>query len=364
MNKKYVVDKQTTISPTKKRDESTGFLHVKIQTANNKNYKYFGREISDSLDADKIYNVKKPIEELKKSLTTYTDKPINSGKHLPGDGQFHVDKTHKSNQVGYMKSAEIKDNAVVVDAVITDKAVIDYLLNNSRVPVSPAYTASLSMVGNELHHKDIDINSLTILESEEARGGSSCAVLDSKNKGINMDLEKQLKEAKETNKALTDSNNALTDSKEVLLKDKISLESQVAKLTEANKLLTDSNTELTAKLEKTQQDAKANEFKIFVDSLGKIDSDITKAESIIEVKRIVLTDAKFLNKDYENMDESSVNAYFDCFKDQSKENKTTTDSSINNVNAQLNSGMKSNMNNGFTLTAEEARQIERQNNGG
>ena len=364
MNKKFFVDKKKSISKTRQIDESTGFMHVKIKTANDKVYQYAGREISDALNPNKMYDVKKPKEELEKSLDSYADKPINFGSHLDGDGQFHVDKTEKEHQAGYIKSAEYKDGYVIADAVIIDKNVIDYLNKNKDVQVSPAYTASFSIKSEEeINHEDIEINSLTILDSEEARGGATCKVLDSKYKGNNMNLEEQLKEAKEKNKFLTDSNKVLVDSKESMLKDKIALESEVVKLKEELKSATDSKAKLEAELTKTQNQAKANELKIFADSLGKLDCDISKAESIIEIKKIILTDAKFLNKDYSKEDDSSVNAYYDCYQNSKKQEvKTSTDSSVNNINNQLNSTLP--QNNLNMLTREQAMKIHRQNNGG
>ena len=364
MKKKYFVDKKKFISKTRQIDESTGFMHVKIKTANDKVYQYAGREISDALNPNKMYDVKKPKEELEKSLDSYADKPINFGSHLDGDGQFHVDKTEKEHQSGYIKSAKYKDGNVIADAVITDKNVIDYLNRNKDVQVSPAYTASFSIKSEEeINDEDIEINSLTILDSEEARGGATCKVLDSKYKGNNMDLEEQLKAAKETNKSLTDSNKVLVDSKEAMLKDKIALESEVEKLKEELKTATDSNAKLQADLAETQKQAKANELQIFKDSLGQTDADISKAESVIEVKKIILTDAKYLNKDYSKEEDVAINAYYDCYQSSKKEEvKTSTDSSVNNINNQLNSTLP--QNNPNTLTRDQAIAMSQKHYGG
>ncbi len=162
MTQKFI-DGAVKLSPNKVVDEY-GNLHGKCIAAVPTTYEYMGNELHlPSLDSKKTYKVQKTEAELRKSVDSYKNKFINFGDHLPDS--FFTPDTDKQHYAGHIKDAKYIDGVgIEVDFVIHDKQVINHLLSNNNVEVSPAFSANIDTVNGQLHQTDIKINSLTIIK--------------------------------------------------------------------------------------------------------------------------------------------------------------------------------------------------------
>ena len=321
------IDGAVKLSPNKVVDEY-GNLHGKAIAAVPTTYEYMGSELNlASLDPKKTYKVQKTEEELRKSVDSYKNKYINFGDHLPD--AFFTPNTDKQHYAGHIKDARYLDGVgIEVDFVIHDKQVINHLLSNNNVEVSPAFSANIDTVNGQLHQTDIKINSLTIIDSTlgvEARGGSQCRVIDSKQTGDHMD-------PKETQNKLIDK--LETENKELKAKleakDKSFADSKVT----ASKLETE-NKELKTENESLKQqivDVEKNAFIKMVDS--KLNFDDCKTD--VDCKQKILTDSNYLNVDYSKQEAVAINAYWNAFSDSKQSKTANANKSINNVNDELN----------------------------
>ncbi|MCP4055126.1 MAG: DUF2213 domain-containing protein [Mesoflavibacter sp.] len=322
------IDGAVKLSPNKVVDEY-GNLHGKAIAAVPTTYEYMGNELNlDSLDPKKTYKVQKTESELRKSVDSYKNKFINFGNHLPD--AFFTPNTDKNHYAGHIKNSRYIDGVgIEVDFVIHDKQVINHLLSNNNVEVSPAFSANIDTVNGQLHQTDIKINSLTIIDSTlgvEARGGSQCRVIDSKQTGDHMD-------PKENQNKLID--RLETENKELKAKLEVKEKSFADSKVTASKLETE-NKELkteNASLKEQIVDVEKNAFIKMVDS--KLTFDDCKTD--VDCKRKILTDSNYLNVDYSKQDPIAVDAYWNAFSDSQQSKTENANKSISNVNEELNS---------------------------
>jgi hypothetical protein len=349
MTQKFI-DGGVAFTTNKKLDES-GFLHCKAIAAVPKEYEYKGRELhldSATLDPNSTYKVYKTEDELKKSVDSYNDRPINFGKHL--DEVFMTSNTNKADFAGHIKDSRYVDGkGVEVDFVINDKEVIDYLLSNKNVEVSPAYNAKLTFIDGKICQTNIKINSLTIMDATkgyEARGGSECRITDSKPKG-----ETRMNE--EEQKALVKLNTELENQVS-------SLKSQLAEKSQAftDSRVSSAKTEEELKVLKTENEnlkekAVVIEKNAFVDGV-KSKLDFGDCRTAVDCKRKILTDVKYLNVDFSKEDTSGINAFYKAFTDS----KPKSPSSINNANNSMNESLT--INSGFNASVSALEQAREQ----
>lgn len=332
MTQKFI-DGGVALTTNKKLDEY-GFLHCKAIAAAPKEYEYKGKELhldSAQLDPNSTYKVYKTEEELKKSVDSYKDSPINFGKHL--DEVFMTSNTNKEEFAGHIKDSKYVDGkGVEVDFVINDKQVIDYLLSNKNVEVSPAYNAKLAFIDGKICQTNIKINSLTIMDATkgyEARGGSECRITDSKPKGEEKMNEEEIKAVVKLNKELENQVSRLK--KQLEEKSQAFTDSRVssAKTEEELKVLKTENQDLKEKVIAIGKTA-------FVDGVdSKLNFDDCKTD--IDCKRKILKNAKYLNADYDNEDSSAVSAFYKAFTDSKKSSSSSIDKANENINKLLNS---------------------------
>lgn len=321
------IDGAVKLSPNKVVDEY-GNLHGKCIAAVPTTYEYMGSELNlDSLSPSKTYKVQKTESELRKSVDSYKNKFINFGDHLPDN--FFTPNTDKQHYAGHIKDSRYVDGVgVEVDFVIHDKQVINHLLSNNNVEVSPAFSANINTIDGKLHQTDIKINSLTIIDSTlgvEARGGSQCRVIDSKQTGDHMD-------PKETQNKLIDK--LETENKELKAQLEVNGKSFADSKVNASKLETE-NKEFKSEnegLKKQIIDVEKNAFIKMVDS--KLNFDDCKTD--VDCKRKILTDSNYLNVNYDKEAAVAINAYWNAFSDSKQSKTESANTSINNVNNELN----------------------------
>lgn len=168
-------------------DKQTGFLHVDAVVARSGIQEYFGFELGETEEPNRVFNVYRPQEEVlhKKSLESYINAPVTlnhpeifvtveNSKELIKGSVSSVETFHKDG-IDYVK----------VKMTITDQELID-LIQNGQVEISAGYSQNLIkqdgfFMGEpyQFRQTDIKINHIAIVS--EGRCGNACKIVTSDN---------------------------------------------------------------------------------------------------------------------------------------------------------------------------------------
>lgn len=183
-------------------DKDTGFLHVKGRLSRDGIQSYYGMEFSKDvqeefqLEPTKLYNVYRPYEEVfkKESLDTYINAPVTM-EHP--DSFINVDNIKdlgKGSISTYWEEKENDVSYVCSDVVVTDKALINTIMNGNKVEFSPGYTQDLvhekgeyKGISYDFKQTNIKINHIASVEKGRCLGSCKItadnkAIIKSKNK--------------------------------------------------------------------------------------------------------------------------------------------------------------------------------------
>jgi len=144
---------------------------------------YLGREIPHykdfGLEADKIYYVLRPEEELKKAVKTFNNLPLTR-KHIEVD----VDNVPKEDIIGSMgDSAEFDSPYIKNSLIVYDKKEIDKIMSGKKKELSCGYTYTPIRESGEFDGQHYDFKMTDIVGNhvalvKEGRAGHDVMVSD------------------------------------------------------------------------------------------------------------------------------------------------------------------------------------------
>ena len=171
-------------------DENSGFLHATAICARNGVQEYYGSEIGLSGEqANQVFQVFRPLDEVASSLSTYTN-AIVTDDH-PQDGLVTTETSSELSK-GSVSNAEITEydgiSYISATITITNQELIDKVLSGEKRELSAGYTREIVEEAGEFDgvqyqyiQKDIKVNHVAVVE--EGRCGNTCK-LNLDNKGV------------------------------------------------------------------------------------------------------------------------------------------------------------------------------------
>lgn len=165
--------------------DNNGFLYVKTSPILKSGIlEYYGEEFGldkiegETIDKDKIYKVYIPLEEIKKALNDFKNKPITlEHEWLGSEGQ-----DSKGFQVGNLgEQVFIKDNMVFSNLEITSQEAIEEIENGNKAELSASYEQSFVKApqGENYDFIAVDIKPNHIALVEKGRCGNEVRVYNS-----------------------------------------------------------------------------------------------------------------------------------------------------------------------------------------
>lgn len=197
-------------------DQDTGFLHVKGRLSRDGIQEYYGMEFSKdvqkeyNLNPSKVYNVYRPYEEVfkKESLDTYINAPITMDHPSTFVNVDNAKELLKGSISKYWEEKENDVSYVCSDVVVTDKALINTIMNGNKIEFSPGYTQDLIYekgeykgISYDFKQTNIKINHIASVERGRCQGGCKIttdkqAIIDSKiNKGSDSMIKYKINDA-------------------------------------------------------------------------------------------------------------------------------------------------------------------------
>lgn len=168
-------------------DKQTGFLHLNGIVARDGIQTYLGVELGDKENPMKEYKVLRPTEEVlkKESLDTYINATVTDDHPQSFVTVDNVAMLHKGSAANYEIIKDGETNLIKVKLVITDKILIDKVMNG-KVEISAGYSQNLikeqgTWKGEAYDYKQTDIKINHIAIVDQARCGSACKLTADKN---------------------------------------------------------------------------------------------------------------------------------------------------------------------------------------
>lgn len=166
-----------------KKIDANGFWHIEDNPISKEGiYPYYGRQISPTLDPDKIYKVFRPREELRKAADTFKNVPILNDHTMVGKDFTPMDDLKEHGVLGervYEKDGTLYSNIVVR----TDE--LKNLIQNGKKELSMGYQCTYELTPGiwqgqryDAVQRDLVGNHVALVQN--GRMGHDVRVMDSK----------------------------------------------------------------------------------------------------------------------------------------------------------------------------------------
>lgn len=168
-----------------------GYLTVRAHIARTGIQEYLGRELPGmGLEPDRTYKIYRPAKEVfaKRTLDSFARKPVTN-EHPYDTGGVVDSKTATKKLVGVSGDDIRRDGTkILADLTIYDELVIEDI-EAGKVGLSAGYRCSLDMTPGKTPEgedfdgtqTDIEGNHTAVCDTDAARGGQVCRILDKKN---------------------------------------------------------------------------------------------------------------------------------------------------------------------------------------
>lgn len=166
-----------------KKIDANGFWHIEDNPISKEGiYPYYGRQISPTLEPDKIYKVFRPREELRKAAETFKNVPILNDHTMVGKDFTPMDDLKEHGVLGervYEKDGTLYSNIVVR----TDE--LKNLIQNGKKELSMGYQCTYHLTPGIWHGQKYDAVQRDLVGNHVAlvqngRMGHDVRVMDSK----------------------------------------------------------------------------------------------------------------------------------------------------------------------------------------
>ena len=198
---------------SKRKIDGNGYLHVECNISKEGVFPYYGVEIDTDgeirLDPEKIYNVYRPAEELKKAAETFNGVPLLLDHHLDS-----AENPQKEYRVGSVSDVYFDENDGYLKGIlhITDESAIKLINSNENKEISCAYSWNPVFEENDFKNNKYNIRMVNLEGNHVAlvhrgRCGANCSVSDSADFLENIEENKKMEEFKkdvEENVAISD----------------------------------------------------------------------------------------------------------------------------------------------------------------